>query len=319
MRVGIQVKEEMGASSLLMTTAVLVGLFVATVAVSGQEDRTPGRQEGRGTDARPAAGPVPRKADGKPDLTGTWIGTVGMAHTVILEAHAGGFGVTAGKGLITDPADGVIPYQPWALEERNRRRDDANGYEDPVGHCEYYDIGRVHSFAQQIQYTDEAVIIHANREITRVVDMKRSQHLPDGIRLWNGDPIGRWEGDTLVIDTTNFNGRTRMSIGGDFYGLDARVVERLTMLDANTYRWTMTIDSPSVFTRPWTMTSALPMSRMRAGGPAPGFGTVAQGPINFDDEDTCHEGNVPLVHLKNTFEQAHGPNQPWVKDNTRKP
>ena len=181
-----------------------------------------------------------------------------------------------------------------------------------------YDIGRVHSFAQQIQYTDDAVIIHANREITRVVDMKRREHLPDGIRLWNGDPIGRWEGDTLVIDSTNFNGRTRMSIGGDFYGPDAHIVERLTMLDANTYRWTMTIDSPSVFTRPWTMTSALPMSRLRPGGPAPGFGTVPQGAVNFDEEDTCHEGNVPLVHLRNTFEQAHGPDEPWVKDNTRK-
>jgi hypothetical protein len=314
---------DIGTRSFLLSIAVLVGLLVATVAASGQGGRSGGGtaagEEGRGTGARPAAIPIPRRPDGKPDLTGTWIGTVGMAHTVILEAHPGGFGVTAGKGLVIDPPDGIIPYQPWALAERNRRRDDANGYEDPVGHCEYYDIGRVHSFAQQIQYTDDAIIIHANREITRVVDMKRREHLPDGIRLWNGDPIGRWESDTLVIDSTNFNGRTRMSIGGDFYGPDAHIVERLTMLDANTYRWTMTIDSPSVFTRPWTMTSAVPMSRLRPGGPAPGFGTVPQGAINFDEEDTCHEGNVPLVHLRNTFTQTHGPNEPWVKDNTRKP
>ena len=310
---------EVGRSgSFLIAIAVVAALLVVAGSASGQAARGAAARAEDGRSPRPVPAPIPRRADGKPDLTGSWIGTVGMAHTVILEAHAGGFGVTAGTGLIIDPADGIIPYQPWALAERNRRRDDANGYEDPVGHCEYYDIGRVHSFAQQIQHTDEAVVIHANREITRVVDMKRRQHLADGIRLWNGDPIGSWDGDTLVVDSTNFNGRTRMSIGGDFYGLDAHIIERFTMLDANTYRWTMTIDSPSVFTRPWTMTSALPMSRLRPGGPAAGFGTV-QGPTNFDEEDTCHEGNVPLVHLKNTFEQAHGSKEPWVKDNRPRP
>src|SRR6266542_4474886 len=79
------------------------------------------------------ADPIPRRSDGKPDLTGNWMGSLGiLQHTVILEDHPGGFGITGGKTLIIDPADGVIPYQPSALVERNRRRDDANGYEDPV-------------------------------------------------------------------------------------------------------------------------------------------------------------------------------------------
>jgi hypothetical protein len=190
--------------------------------------------------------------------------------------------------LIIDPPDGIIPYQPWALAERDRRRDDANGYEDPVGHCEFYDIGRIHSFAQDI--------VHAGDSITRVVDMKRREHLPAGIRLWQGDPLGRWEGDTLVVESTNFNGKSRMAIGGDFYSADARVVERFTMLDSNTIRWTMTIDDPKVFTRPWTMTSAAPMRRVQALGAAA-----------LDAEDTCHEGNVDLVHLKNVYEQARQP------------
>ena len=84
--------------------------------------------------------------------------------------------------------------------------------------------------------------------------MNRKQHLPASIRLWNGDPIGWWEGDTLVIETTNFNGRTRMALGGDFYSPNARVVERYTMKDSNTITWTMAITDPTVFTRPWTTT-----------------------------------------------------------------
>jgi hypothetical protein len=229
-------------------------------------------------------------------LTGRWDGSGGaLTHTVILEDHAGGFGIQAGKSLIIDPADGVIPYQPWALKERDRRREDANGYEDPVGHCEFYDIGRVHSFAFDIMYSGRTIIINPNQHITRVIDMTRREHLAPGIRLWLGDPIGRWEGDTLVIESTNFNGKTRMAIGGDFYSADARVVERFTMTDANTIRWTLTVTDPNVFTRPWTMTSAVPMTRVRPLGAAA-----------FDTEDTCHEGNVDLVHLKNVYDQAHG-------------
>ena len=64
-----------------------------------------------------------------------------------------------------------------------------------------------------------------------------------------------------------------------------------TMVDAITFNWTMTIDDPKVFTRPWTMTSLIPMARRPV-------------PVDFDREDTCHEGNVDLVHLKNVYDQA---------------
>jgi len=231
-------------------------------------------------------------------LTGTWNGSPGgVTHTVILEEHPGGFGVLGGQSLIIDPADGIIPYQPWALEERNRRRDDANGYEDQVGHCEFYDIGRIHSFTQEYMFSGNTFVINGTQHITRVVPMDGRPHVPAGIRLWLGDPVGHWEGDTLVVDSTNFNDKTRMSLGGDFHSADAHIVERFQMLDSNTIKWTMTIDNPKVFTRPWTMTSPAPMKRI-------------QPVADFDVEDTCHEGNVDLVHLKNTYEKAHGPGWP---------
>jgi hypothetical protein len=239
-----------------------------------------------------AQGAIPRRPDGKPDMTGRWNGSAGqIAHTNILEEHPGGFGINAGKSLIIDPADGIIPYQPWALAERNRRREDANAYEDPVGHCEFYDMSRLHPFAWEVLYVGDRIYLNATQNIVRVIDLGRREHLPPGIRLWLGDPIGRWEGDTLVVETTNFNGKTRMAIGGDFYSPDARLVERYTMTGANTINWTLTVDDPQVFTRPWTMTSGKPMTR------------VPQ-VIDFNDEDTCHEGNVDLVHLKNVYDQA---------------
>ena len=125
-------------ASALAARVVLMAAAAAVLAL----DVPMAAQSGRGSDAAPRAGSIPRRPDGKPDLTGRWNGSAGpIAHTNILEEHAGGLGINAGKSLIIDPADGIIPYQPWALAERNRRREDANAYEDPVGHCEFYESG----------------------------------------------------------------------------------------------------------------------------------------------------------------------------------
>jgi hypothetical protein len=91
-----------------------------------------------------------------------------------------------------------------------------------------------------------------------------------------------------------------MAIGGDFYSADAHIVEKFTMKDSNTIDWTMTFDDPKVYTRPWTMTSHEPMKRVRPGE-------------NFDGEDSCHEGNVDLVHMKNVYEQAHPDGRPVIR------
>lgn len=277
-----------------MRKRLLVALLLAmsaavAVIVMGKVSAT--AQGGRGNVPQAPARPVPRTPDGKPDLRGRWNVGGALTHTNIVEAHPGGFGVQEGKSLIIDPPDGVIPYQPWALEERNRRRKDESAYEDPVGHCEYYGMARIHSFAFSVVYSGNNIVIFHTQHITRSIPMDRRQHLPDGIRQWMGDSIGRWDGDTLVVDTTNFNDKTWMGLGGDFHGPDAHIAERFTMTDSNTINWQMTITNPKVFTRPWTMTSANPFRR---GMPDPEMG----------DDDSCHEGNVYLVHIKNVRDQA---------------
>ena len=294
------------ASVVLSIAVLLAGVAVVSTPALAQGRGGGGRGGGapRVAPALPPAGPIPRTADGKPNLEGVFSGMgSGLTHTVILEDHTSGFGIRGGKSLIIDPPNGVIPYQPWALVERNLRREDVNAYEDPVGHCEFYDIGRLHSFAQRFMYTGGNIAIAGQEQIVRIIDMNRKQHLPASIRLWNGDPIGWWEGDTLVIETTNFNGRTRMALGGDFYSVNAHVVERYTMKDSNTITWTMTITDPTVFTRPWTFTTAAPMTRQVEGS---NDWNRALRLIDPAWEHDCHEGNVVLRHMRNVYDKAYG-------------
>ena len=118
----------------LLSVAASLAMFAAAslpiAAQGGGEIGRPGglaNVDGQVKSTGPA-GPIPRRPDGHPDLTGTWNGSPGgVTHTVILEEHPPGFGVLGGHSLILDPKDGVIPYLPWALQERDRRRDDANG------------------------------------------------------------------------------------------------------------------------------------------------------------------------------------------------
>ena len=275
-------------------TALAVVVAVTSMPVSAQGR---GGAPGRGGGPPAPAGPVPRTADGKPDLRGVWSGASGgFTHTALIENHEGGFGILAGGSLIIDPPDGVIPYKPAGLVERNRRRDDINAYEDRASHCEAYGMARLHQFNLDVQYADDGQLIIMESATptrqARFIDLRRTKHLPDSVRLWMGDSIARWEGDTLVIETTNFNGRTWMGFG-DYHGPNAVIVERFTMADSNTINWTMTITDPEVFTRPWTIKSAAPLSRRPA-------------ITNRDEEDDCHENNVHLVHLKNLYEKEWG-------------
>jgi len=91
------------------------------------------------------------------------------------------------------------------------------------------------------------------RGANRVIPLDGRPHVGPNVKLWMGDGRGRWEGNTLVVDTTNLNAKFRLSVVGDFFSDKAHVVERLTFIDANTMSYEATIDDPTVFTRPWTL------------------------------------------------------------------
>ncbi|MCE2514919.1 MAG: hypothetical protein J4F37_07910, partial [Acidobacteria bacterium] len=124
-----------------------------------------------------------------------------------------------------------------------------------------------------LQTPDAVVLLNEMINETRVVPLDGRPHLPDGVRQWNGDARGRWDGDTLVVETTNFSPQQQFR-GQPVGGL--RLVERFTRTGPDRIDYEMTLDDPATYARPWTV--VLPM-------------TLTGGPIF---EYACHEGNYGM-------------------------
>jgi len=220
--------------------------------------------------------------DGKPSLEGFWNNQAGSAPWDI-EPHPAAFQVPGGTGIITNPADHKIPYKPDALAKRNDLRDN-HSFDDPQGHCAPSGIPRqtYTPFGFQIvQPRGYVVILYEAEHAYRVIRTDGSPHVPATIKMWQGDSIGHWEGNTLVVDSTNFNGRTWLDMAGNFTTESLHVIERFTPSDANTILYEATIEDPSIYTRPWTM--AFPLRK----NTEPGYYIL---------EFACHEGERDLQH-----------------------
>jgi hypothetical protein len=206
---------------------------------------------------------VRRTADGKPDLNGLFESDHGGSNFG-LETHAAGpAGLTpAARGVVIDPADGRLPYQPWARAEREYRDTSIRGYDDPTAHCFPPGVPRsiyVPTPFHIVQTRDWVATLH-ERMSWRLMSLTRTRHLPDAIRLWQGDSIAHWDGDALVVETTNFNGKTWGNEVGDVFSHAEHVVERFKPVDANTIGYEATITDPIVYTRPFTI--AMPLKRL---------------------------------------------------------
>ena len=197
-----------------------------------------------------------RTADGRPDLQGIW-----QARNVAyasLEDHGASLGIPAGRGVIVDPPDGKIPYQPWAAQKRQENyRNRASA--DPLGKCFLAGIPRINylPFPFQIFQTPKFVAIaYEYDHATRTISLDGSKHLPD-IDFWMGDSRGHWEGDTLVVDVADLNEATWLDLSGDFHSGEMKVVERYTRSGPDTMQYEATIEDPKVYTRPWKISMTL--------------------------------------------------------------
>jgi hypothetical protein len=117
-----------------------------------------------------------------------------------------------------------------------------------------------------VQIPGYVVILSEMIHNARVIPLDGRPHAPAGVRLWDGDPRGHWEGNSLVVETTNYNGKGWMSTsaaGGRIKGIPQsealRVVERFTRVDAGTIRYEVTIDDPNAYTKPWKV--LIPLTR----------------------------------------------------------
>ena len=129
----------------------------------------------------------------------------------------------------------------------------------------------------------------------RIIPVDGSEHLPSHIRQWYGDARGRWEGNTLVVDTTNFTRKTNYRGSRE----NLHLIERFTRIDPNILRYEATIDDPTTFTRPWTVMVDL---------------TKQDDQHNRIFESTCHEGNYGLTGIfantraaEKAFAEGRGP------------
>jgi hypothetical protein len=226
---------------------------------------------------------IRRTPEGKPNFQGFYVPDAGGANYG-LERHRDSNGLTPpGRGVIIDPPDGKLPMQEWAVRELADRKKTERGYDDPTAHCFPAGVPRsmyVPTSFQMIQTPDYVVFLH-ERIAWRIIRLNDRTHLPDVIRLWQGDSVGWWEGDTLVVDTANLNGKTWLNEGGEIVSHAERVLERFTPAGPGTINYQATVTDPVVYTRPWTIAISFKLQD------------------KFElTEAACHEEDRDLPHLK---------------------
>ena len=192
--------------------------------------------------------------------------------------------------LIIDPPDGRMPAYTEAGQRRRAaygRSRSGNGHPKgpnevaPGDRCITYSVPRVngvysaglHGYYSIFQTRDRVVLFSENIHEYRIISLVAPAHLAPSIRSWSGDSIGHWEGDTLVVDTTNFKAQLHpLGVSENFH-----LVERFTRIAPDEIRYEMTFDDPDTWVQPWTA-----MIRLK----------------HTDDklyESACHEGNESIM------------------------
>ena len=229
------------------TTLVAAGLCLVVATASGQAP----------------AYRAPRTGDGKPNLNGIWQ-ALNTAHWDI-EAHSAAPGlirdlgasdaVPGGLGVV----EGEIPYRPEALAKKQENARNRLKL-DPEIKCYLPGVPRATYMPyplQIIQSPKHIMILHEFASAVRTIYMDNHKEAPAD--SWMGWSNGRWEGETLVVDTTGFLDSTWFDRAGNFHSDALHVVERYTATGPDHLLYEATIEDPKVFTRPWKI--SLPLYR----------------------------------------------------------
>ena len=218
---------------------------------------------------------APRGADGHPDLNGIWQALNEANHDIemhmarpAMQTRPGPYGpvpapsvlalgavgaVPPGVGVV----EGELPYKPEALAQRNKNRD-TWVTSDPEVKCYLPGVPRANymPYPFQIFQSNKAIFLaYEYAGAARNIYLKDPGPAP--VDSWMGQSVGKWEGDTLVIDVTGFNDQSWFDRAGNFHSDKLHVVERYTRTAPDVLTYEATIDDPTVFTRPWKMSMPL--------------------------------------------------------------
>jgi hypothetical protein len=292
----------------VMSLAIAALVISAIAGVAGQNQTT------KTNGAESATSWTPRRTpDGQPDIQGIWTNYTNTPFEVFDErdtpgVYAGdpdgtgrgtgpGFITDAferklskGRSLVVDPPSGRVPILPWAEESRNYRlahiQDDWLNFTAwercitrgipgglfPTAYGAGYQI---------LQGPGYVAIVYEMIHEARLIPLDGRPHVGAGIRLWNGDSRGRWEGNTLVVDITNYNDKGSIATNAATQRIrsipqseNLHAVERFTRVDENTINYEVVVEDPKVFAAPWKV--AMPLNL------EPDYKLF---------EYACHEGN----------------------------
>jgi hypothetical protein len=212
-----------------------------TVIVAGT---MPGAAPAEASAANAVTRSVPRTADGKPDLSGVY-----------------GYGAGAGgRGAAPPAAAGGLPTTPTLKPGAEkfkvvRAPDDTGQYSTcmPPGIPQTFFVPY---YIQLVQAPKHLVVAHEYLNLFRIIPTDGRPHPPDPDPTWMGNPVGRWEGDTLVVDSIAFNDKTE--INGYRHTEALHVVERFSRPDFGRLQYEATIEDPNVFTGPWVIRRTFP-------------------------------------------------------------
>jgi hypothetical protein len=187
---------------------------------------------------------APRTVDGKPDLQGIW-----------MTRNAASFDVS-------EVAENrQIPYLPEALE-----REQKGDRVDPIAHCSMPGVPRITYMPFPIQIMQRpgyVVFLYEYQHDHRIVQTNGRTHLED-IDFYLGDSVGRWDGETLVIDVTNLNDKTWLDSARHTHSDQLHVVERYTRLGPDVIAYEATLEDPKTYSKPWKI--AMPLHRITEAG-----------------------------------------------------
>src|SRR5213594_4762393 len=239
---------------------ITLGLTLVALLAAARQDE-PGRARAKSAE-KVKAGPAPRTADGKADFSGIW---------------------SPDRNFITDIHDALkkgeeLPLQPWAEKLARERM----SKDDPEALCLPAGVPRQAPYPWRIVQTGTHMffLFEGNIHSYRQIFLDGRTHPADPDPTWYGHSIGRFEGDTLVIETVGFNDRFWFDFAGHPHTQQLRTTERIRRPDSKTLAYEVTIDDPGAYTRPFTL-----------------YGTHTYAENTELMEYICNENNQDIEHI----------------------